>query len=257
MKRWIVTVAGFAIGLGVMGAAACGDTTEQATAKPGGAGAGRIDGTVTDADGSPIPGIRVGIVEGTAPFPEISPETDAEGHFSIAGVPPGTFDVAAHDREGNIVDLESVEVVSGQTAMVSFEVSSGAPSGAPVVIGSKSKMTVAQHPELGAILVDGDGFTLYLFTQDESNVSNCTGGCAQTWPPLQPSLVQLELAGEGVTRDLVGTITREGGIRQVTYNGRPLYNFSGDRSPGDTNGQNVGGVWFVVSPQGEAITESN
>ena len=94
MKRWMVTVGCLAIGLGVLGAAACGDTSEQATVEPGGAGAGRIDGTVTDAAGRPVPGIRVGIVAGTAPFPEIAPETDAEGHFSIDNVPPGTFDVA-------------------------------------------------------------------------------------------------------------------------------------------------------------------
>ncbi len=68
MKRWMVTLGCFAIGLGVMGAAACGDTAGQATAESGSAGAGRIDGTVTDADGRPVPGIRVGIVGGTAPF---------------------------------------------------------------------------------------------------------------------------------------------------------------------------------------------
>jgi predicted lipoprotein with Yx(FWY)xxD motif len=60
-------------------------------------------------------------------------------------------------------------------------------------------------------------------------------------------------AGEGVDAALLGTITRDDGAMQVTYNGWPLYYFADDTAPGDANGQGLGDVWFLVSPTGEAI----
>ena len=63
------------------------------------------------------------------------------------------------------------------------------------------------------------------------------------------------MAGEGVDATLLGTITRDDGSTQVTYNGWPLYYFQDDAAPGDTNGQGLDGVWFLVSPEGEAIEQ--
>lgn len=103
----------------------------------------------------------------------------------------------------------------------------------------------AEHTDLGTIIVDGRGATLYLFTEDDRNQSNCADRCAETWPPLlnsgEPS------AGEGVTSGAVGLITRAGGSKQVTYNGWPLYHFAGDEKAGDAKGQSSGDIWFVVS----------
>ncbi len=104
---------------------------------------------------------------------------------------------------------------------------------------------------LGSHLVDADGMTLYLFTNDDRNASNCSGGCAGAWPPL---LADGDLvAGEGLDADRLATIQREDGSNQVTYKGRPLYHFASDRNPGDTLGQDRGGVWYVVSPDGGPI----
>ena len=119
---------------------------------------------------------------------------------------------------------------------------------------SKPVVNVAGHNELGSILVDGEVLTLYIFKGDEPNISNCSGGCAETWPPLLSSIV---LAGDGVQIGLFAPITREDGSNQLTYNGHPLYNFSGDSQPGDANDQGVGEAWFVVSPEGEAIMTAN
>ena len=112
---------------------------------------------------------------------------------------------------------------------------------------------MAENADYGAILVDGEGVTLYIFTTDEPDVSNCTGGCAETWPPVVMSGETAGLAGEGADADLIGTIERPDGSEQVTYDSQPLYYFSGDRSPGDFRGQGVGGVWFVISPDGEIV----
>ena len=125
---------------------------------------------------------------------------------------------------------------------------------APVAEESGTTVEVAQHPDLGSILVDSDGITLYLLTRDNSQIATCTGGCARTWPPLLASQVSLELAaGEGVNSDLFGTLPRGDGSTQVSYNGHPLYKFSGDKKPGDAVGQGASDVWFVVSPAGEAV----
>ena len=104
---------------------------------------------------------------------------------------------------------------------------------------------------LGQILVDAEGRTLYLFLRDSGGKSNCSGGCAQTWPPLAAS--GTPTAGEGVQQSLLGTTQRDDGSMQVAYNQHPLYHFSGDSAAGQTNGQGVGGNWFVVSAAGEPI----
>ncbi|MGH2792943.1 MAG: COG4315 family predicted lipoprotein [Actinomycetota bacterium] len=104
---------------------------------------------------------------------------------------------------------------------------------------------------LGQILIDDEGRTLYLFMNDTANTSTCTGGCAQNWPPLLAT--GTPTGGLGVEASKIGTTNRSDGGTQVTYNGHPLYRFSGDSAGGQTNGQGVGGNWFVVSPQGEAI----
>lgn len=107
---------------------------------------------------------------------------------------------------------------------------------------------------LGEILVDGDGMTLYLFTNDDERKSNCAGSCAQTWPPL---LADGEVeAGSGVDEALLTTFDRDDGSKQVAYNGAPLYHYTPDEAAGDTKGQGVGGVWYVVGKDGEAIKEA-
>ena len=112
-------------------------------------------------------------------------------------------------------------------------------------------VVVSQDATLGNILTDPEGNTLYLFTRDERNVSNCSGGCATAWPPLLTTADPV--AGEGVNAGRLGTITRSDNSLQVTYNGWPLYYRGTDVNPGDTNGQDIGGVWFVVSTYGGPI----
>jgi predicted lipoprotein with Yx(FWY)xxD motif len=101
---------------------------------------------------------------------------------------------------------------------------------------------------LGVILVDGQGHTLYALTKDSPGVSMCEASCLQTWPPLIVS--GAPVAGDGVQSVLLGTMTRSDGSTQVTYDGKPLYSYAGDRAPGDVTGQGIGGVWFAVTPTG-------
>jgi predicted lipoprotein with Yx(FWY)xxD motif len=117
--------------------------------------------------------------------------------------------------------------------------------------GGEEEYTVeAASSDLGEIVTDDSGRTLYVFMADTSTESTCYDDCAATWPALT---VDGEPSAEGIDASLLGTSARNDGSTQVTLNGHPLYYFASDTSPGDTNGQGIGGVWFVVSPQGEAI----
>jgi predicted lipoprotein with Yx(FWY)xxD motif len=106
----------------------------------------------------------------------------------------------------------------------------------------------------GRMLFDGRRRALYLFTRDRSGPSRCYGDCARAWPPY---LVEgRPRAGRGVRAGLIGTVRRRDGTRQVTYRGRPLYFYVGDRRAGQVSCQNVvefGGRWLVVAPSGRAI----
>jgi predicted lipoprotein with Yx(FWY)xxD motif len=105
--------------------------------------------------------------------------------------------------------------------------------------------------DLGQILVDGEGRTLYLFTPDEAGTPTCYEGCAQAWPPL---LADGDITvGAGLDDSDFSTATRTDGGDQVKIGNWPLYYFASDAAPSDTKGQGVGGVWYVVSPAGEAI----
>jgi len=109
-------------------------------------------------------------------------------------------------------------------------------------------VNISQNAILGSFLVDSKGMTLYLYTTDTPNTSNCYGPCATAWPPLLTN--GAPIAGSGVTGSLLGTTTRTDGTTQVTYNGWPLYYFQTDKVAGDTTGENVQGVWFVITPAG-------
>jgi predicted lipoprotein with Yx(FWY)xxD motif len=117
-------------------------------------------------------------------------------------------------------------------------------SGAPATVG-------VSNGGLGSILVNSTGRTLYLFKADVGATSACSGACAAAWPPLLAT--GKPTAGTGLTASKLGTISRSGGTRQVTYNGHPLYRFIKDTKPGQTNGQGVtafGAAWFALTPAG-------
>jgi predicted lipoprotein with Yx(FWY)xxD motif len=112
---------------------------------------------------------------------------------------------------------------------------------------------------LGTVLVDGQGFTLYVFAPDkQSGTSTCNGSCALAWPPLTlPTGVTTPVAGSGVNQSLLATTKRSDGTTQVTYNRWPLYLWQGDSQPGQATGQALdqsGGLWYTLSPSGSEIT---
>lgn len=109
--------------------------------------------------------------------------------------------------------------------------------------------------DLGEILVDAEGNTLYMFVPDqEAGEPTCYDDCAEAWPAFEAS--EDPVAGEGLDQSMLGTVERTDGTDQVTYNELPLYYFSGDEMAGDTNGQGLNDVWWVLSPEGEPIEQA-
>jgi predicted lipoprotein with Yx(FWY)xxD motif len=114
---------------------------------------------------------------------------------------------------------------------------------------------VVEKTDLGNILADGNDRTLYMFLKDSGSTSECNDACAAAWPPLVVS--GTPTAGSGAETSLVGTTTRSDGTSQVTYNGHPVYRYSGDQKPGDTAGEGLdafGAEWYVLSPAGDQVT---
>lgn len=115
---------------------------------------------------------------------------------------------------------------------------------------------VSSHSELGDILVDAEGMTLYMFDQDTQGdeASTCYDGCAETWPPL--TVDGEPTAGDDVTAEL-DSFERETGEPQVMADGWPLYYFASDEEPGDAAGQGINDVWWVLAPDGSPITSND
>ena len=130
-------------------------------------------------------------------------------------------------------------------------------SAPPRTANGQSATVGVANENLGNILVDSQGRTLYLFRSDSGTKSACTGACAIDWPPLRAT--GKPTVGGGATASIVATSVRSDGKSQVTYNGHPLYLFSGDQKPGDTNGEGVnafGGLWYALSSAGDQIVGS-
>lgn len=116
---------------------------------------------------------------------------------------------------------------------------------AVVAQDEETLVAVGDTDDLGSILVDAEGMTLYLFTNDSPGMSACDEGCLENWPALTAD--ELLPLPEDVPGEL-SLIEREDGSQQVAYNDMPLYYFAGDEAAGDTNGHEAGDVWFVVEP---------
>lgn len=149
-------------------------------------------------------------------------------------------------------EIPSMDVPTGtatsESAIASPTTGAGSGTGAGVTIMLSTSADAAEP-----FLVDQEGRTLYLFTVDTPNsgTSACVADCLVDWPPL--IVTGTPQAGSGVDAALLGTITLDDGTMQAAYNGWPLYYYAGDLAPGDTSGQGVDGIWFLVSGSGNAI----
>ncbi|MDM4718121.1 hypothetical protein QTQ03_00385 [Micromonospora sp. WMMA1363] len=125
-----------------------------------------------------------------------------------------------------------------------------APQQPPANVELTDSLTGKKVARMGSVVTDQDGFILYRFDKDTNDpaASNCVDKCAEVWPP---ALTDGDPQLDDVADNLVGTITRQDGTRQITLDGWPLYRYIGDQKAGQWKGQGVGGTWFVVAPDGK------
>lgn len=157
--------------------------------------------------------------------------------------------------------LVVLAVLSLTAACASDDSASSTTTSAPTSESSTTETTDASNgattvelteADLGQVLTI-DGRTLYAFMPDNGGAPTCNDGCATAWPPLVADGALT--VGEGLDATLFASVTRDDGDDQVTVDGWPLYLFSGDAAAGDTNGQGVGGQWYVVGADGAPIDD--
>ena len=153
----------------------------------------------------------------------------------------GTSDTTVADT-GDTTTSAAVEEETTTTAAAAEETTT--PATEPMAEGVHTAET-----DLGSILVDAEGFTLYIFTNDTGGTSSCNEGCIENWPAVPGDTA----IGADLDASLFATTARDDGTEQLTVNGMPLYRYVPDEAPGDVNGQGVGGVWFVVGADGNMI----
>jgi len=158
---------------------------------------------------------------------------------------------------GSVTAIAAVATVVAACGGSSSSVSSAA-GNAPASAKAGAAVSVATaSSSAGTYLVGASGRPLYLWVADSHNKSVCGGACAVAWPPLTTK--SAAVAATGVTMSQLGTTTRSDGVKQVTYDGHPLYYFAGDTSKGSFTGQGsteFGAKWWLVAPTGAAITKA-
>jgi predicted lipoprotein with Yx(FWY)xxD motif len=156
-------------------------------------------------------------------------------------------------RRGAITRMAGVVTLTVALGVIGFFAAGSVAGGATDLNATVS----LRKTNLGVIVVNLRGHTLYLFAKDRNAKSSCAGSCARFWPPLlsrgKPT------AGPGVKRVLLGTTRRSNGSLQVTYNRHPLYTYALDKRAGQTKGEGnslFGAKWWAVSANGRAVVKA-
>jgi len=139
------------------------------------------------------------------------------------------------------------------TAATASPAASGT-SSASVPVTGETTVKATLSDQYGPILANSDDIAVYIYAKDtqHGDKSACTDTtCTSQWSPLTTQ--GAPVAGAGAIQSMLGTITRDDGTMQVTYNGWPLYLFSGDTAAGTTKGQGQDNEWHLISPSGKAI----
>lgn len=146
--------------------------------------------------------------------------------------------------------------VSALAVALGLTLGSSGSSGAAVTSTPPSTVVMTRNTDLGRILVDAQGRTLYLFAKDTGATSTCDGSCASYWPPVPVTGVPHAAGGASATS--LGVITRADGAQELSYAGHPLYYFIGDTKAGQQHGQGVdqfGAKWYVLDATGAAVVQ--
>jgi predicted lipoprotein with Yx(FWY)xxD motif len=172
--------------------------------------------------------------------------------IATAAVAAGIALAATACSSGSSSSSPAAPAASSATAQASSPYATASASSSGSAAAMIKLSSVSSIP--GKFLVDAQGRTMYLFEADKSGTSTCSGACAAAWPPVTVS--GSPQAGSGVDQALLGTVKRDDGTMQLTYNKHPLYYFAADTAAGQDHGQGskeFGAGWYVVNAQGSKI----
>jgi predicted lipoprotein with Yx(FWY)xxD motif len=172
--------------------------------------------------------------------------------IATAAVVAGIALAATACSSGSSSSSPAAPAASSATAQASSPYATASASSSGSTAAMIKLSSVSSIP--GKFLVDAQGRTMYLFEADKDGTSTCTGACAAAWPPVTVS--GSPQAGSGVDQALLGTVKRDDGTMQLTYNKHPLYYFAADTAAGQDHGQGskeFGAGWYVVNAQGSKI----
>nr|WP_248843302.1 SCO0930 family lipoprotein [Streptomyces virginiae] len=181
--------------------------------------------------------------------------TDGSKQLTVAGWPAYRFNKDTKAGDVNGQGVGGVWFAFGPDGKKAAKADAAAPAPAPEggAAEADGKLSVAKDPKLGDHIVDGKGMTVYRFKPDTQwpMTSKCVGDCLAKWPVVAP----LEKAKDkGIVEKNYTVLNRPDGQKQQSVDCWPVYTFTGDKKPGDVNGQGVGGTWYAVSPDGKLIT---
>lgn len=156
-------------------------------------------------------------------------------------------DLAATDTEGMATTGSESRDAATRVADTSG-MQGGSPAGEQI-----QAVAVEESEQYGQYLVASDGRAVYLYFEDSQGRSNCTGECAEIWPPVLAESGEPQVDDPSIDQSKLGTIQREDGSTQVTYDGHPLYFYAQDSGPGEATGQGVNNEWALITVEGEAV----
>ena len=145
-------------------------------------------------------------------------------------------------------------------AVLAVALAAGGCGSSPAAPGDAAARTLTiaatSLPRVGTVLVNAAGYALYMFVPDDQRQVTCTSLCAETWPPVRLRAGTTLAAGPGVRQALLGSDADPAGGRVITYDGWPLYAYTGDVYAGQTTGQGIdlnGGYWYLIRPSGQVV----
>jgi predicted lipoprotein with Yx(FWY)xxD motif len=179
--------------------------------------------------------------------------------FALPGCAPAGYNAADYGNSAEPAGdagIASPEATSTSDPIADADPDATAPPGSDAAGGVSAdqvttELVAAEVKRMGKVIENQEGYVLYRFDSDKNKPSKttCDGDCARTWPPVLTNDGDPKLTG--IDPELVGTVDRADGTKQITVDGWPVYTYVGDTKPGQWKGQNVSGKWFVIEPTGK------
>lgn len=159
--------------------------------------------------------------------------------------------VANRDLAAALVETLQAKLKGGADTLASKLTAAGVLAADKAAELEGARIDLSRAADGTVYWTDGEGRSLYLFTKDTASLEACQGSCLVNWPVFSADKL---IIPDGLNSSDFGVHVRADGTKQVTYQGWPLYYFVKDAKPGDTFGEGVGGVWYLIKQPFYTVT---